>query len=77
MPSSEIKARRSKVSKPSRTGRRAQAKFRYVVQPLEVSESGAEVKVRSLLTGTFPGSPVELTYHFVLAGDTISSLEIH
>jgi SnoaL-like domain len=55
---------------------RAQAKFRYTVQPLEVSGSGAEVKVRALLTGTFPGSPVELSYHFVLAGDMIRSLEI-
>jgi hypothetical protein len=33
--------------------------------------------MRARLTGTFPGSPVVLTYAFVLAGGKIASLEIH
>jgi hypothetical protein len=56
--------------------RDAKAKYRYSVLPLEVSRDGATVKMRVRLTGPFPGSPVEVTYTFVLAHDKIASLEI-
>lgn len=32
--------------------------------------------LRARLSGTFAGSPVELTYTFILAGGKIASLEI-
>jgi hypothetical protein len=38
--------------------------------------SGQTVKLRSRLTGTFPGSPVELDYTFTLADGKIAALEI-
>jgi hypothetical protein len=52
------------------------AKYRYVMDPLDASVSENTVKLRARLTGEFPGSPVELDYTFLLATDKISSLEI-
>jgi SnoaL-like domain len=56
--------------------READAKYRYVMEPLDASESEKTVKLRARLTGDFPGSPVELDYTFTLANDKIVSLEI-
>jgi ketosteroid isomerase-like protein len=52
------------------------AKYAYVVEPLAASVSGQTVKLRARLTGTFPGSPVELDYTFTLADGRIAVLEI-
>lgn len=57
--------------------REAKAKYRYRVLPLAVSREGDSVEMTARLTGDFPGSPVELTYAFVLEGDRIASLKIH
>ena len=56
--------------------RDSKAKYQYSVEPLGVSPLGATVEVPARLTGSFPGSPIEVTYDFVLAGDKIASLEI-
>ena len=56
--------------------RETDAKYRYVMEPLDVSVDGNLVKLRARLTGDFPGSPVELDYTFTLANDKIISLEI-
>jgi SnoaL-like domain len=56
--------------------RETDAKYRYVMEPLDASVSENTVKLRARLTGDFPGSPVELDYTFLLANDKISSLEI-
>jgi ketosteroid isomerase-like protein len=56
--------------------RQADAKYQYVLEPLDASVSGQTVKLRARLTGNFPGSPVELDHTFTLAGDKITSLEI-
>jgi ketosteroid isomerase-like protein len=53
-----------------------QAKYKYVMEPLDASVSGKIVKLRARLTGDFPGSPVELNYMFTLANGKITSLEI-
>ncbi|MFP3568168.1 nuclear transport factor 2 family protein [Paraburkholderia sp. SIMBA_030] len=55
----------------------AKARYQYNVEPLDLSQDGAAVTMHARLTGAFPGSPVELTYTFVLAGGKIASLEIH
>jgi len=52
------------------------AKFRYSVEPLGVHVSGDQATVTGRVTGDFPGSPVELQYHFTLDGDKIARLEI-
>jgi hypothetical protein len=56
--------------------RDAKAKYQYSVEPIRVSQSASTVAVLVLLTGAFPGSPIELKYTFALAGDKIASLEI-
>jgi hypothetical protein len=55
----------------------SRAKYRYRVEPLSTSCEGATATVLARVTGSFPGSPVELTYSFGLVGDKIASLEIH
>ena len=56
--------------------REANAKFRYVVEPLEASVTGAAVVVRARVTGDFPGSPVEMRFNFTVSQDRIGSLEV-
>ena len=54
----------------------SKAKYQYSVEPLGASQDAATVTMPVRLTGNFPGSPIEVTYTFVLAGDRIASLEI-
>lgn len=51
-------------------------KYEYRVVPLGASESESRWKVLAKVTGTFPGSPVDLIHEFLLDGDHIRSLEI-
>jgi len=54
----------------------ADAKYQYVLEPLDGSAAGNIVRIRARLTGPFPGSPVELDHIFKIANDRITSLEI-
>jgi hypothetical protein len=54
----------------------ASAKFRYTVERLGAHLSGDQTTVTGRVTGDFPGSPVDLQYHFTLEGDKIARLEI-
>ena len=54
----------------------ASAKFHYTVDPLGAHVSADQTVVTGRVTGDFPGSPVELQYHFTLDGDKIARLEI-
>jgi hypothetical protein len=54
----------------------AQAKYHYSVEPLSVSQEEGSTRVRARLAGNFPGSPVEVTYRFVLQQGRIVSLGI-
>jgi ketosteroid isomerase-like protein len=54
----------------------ASTKFRYTVERLGVHVSGDQTMVIGRVTGDFPGSPVELQYHFTVEGDKIALLEI-
>ena len=54
----------------------ADAKYRYVLQTVNVQKFGDLVTVRARLTGEFPGSPVELDHIFKLSKNKIVSLEI-
>ena len=53
-----------------------QRKYRYAMEALDASVTGKTVRVRARLTGSFPGSPVELDYLFTLANEKIISLKI-
>jgi ketosteroid isomerase-like protein len=52
------------------------AKFRYSVERVGAHVSGDQTTVTGRVTGDFPGSPVDLQYHFTLDGDKIARLEI-
>ena len=54
----------------------ASEKFRYTVDRLGAHVSGDQTTVTGRVRGDFPGSPVELRYHFTLEGDKIARLEI-
>jgi len=54
----------------------ADAKYRYVLQTINVQTFGDFVTVRARLTGDFPGSPVEVDHIVRLSSDKIASLEI-
>jgi SnoaL-like protein len=56
--------------------RETKAKYQYRVEPLSASQVAGTVTVLVRLTGNFPGSPIEVTYAFTLAGDKIASLEV-
>ena len=51
-------------------------KYRHTVEPLGVTPKGGKTVVLGRLTGSFPGSPIELRFIFGLEGDKIVSLEI-
>ena len=54
----------------------ASTRYQYTSEPLVCEQKDGTVVVTSRLTGTFPGSPVNLRFVFVLEGDQIASLEI-
>lgn len=54
----------------------AAAKYAYVSVPVAVEGDGDRVVVTAHLTGSFPGSPVDLRHAFTLAGEAIARLEI-
>ena len=54
----------------------ADAKYRYVLHPLDARTKGDTVTLRAQLIGEFPGSPAELDHLFKLSNNQITSLEI-
>jgi ketosteroid isomerase-like protein len=51
-------------------------KYKFHFKPLSAEERGNETVVSIEVSGSFPGSPVTLDYHFSVANDKISSLII-
>ena len=51
-------------------------KYQYTSEPFGCEQKDGKTVVTSRLTGTFPGSPVDLRYLFKTKGDKIASLEI-
>lgn len=51
-------------------------KYKFQIKPISVSSADAETVVAMEVSGTFPGSPIELDYRFTVSGDEISSLTI-
>lgn len=54
----------------------ASTAYTYTVEPQTIATEGDRTVVKSVVTGNFPGSRVELRYFFVLEGDRIAELEI-
>lgn len=51
-------------------------RYTYTVQPFAVETESDRTVVTSHLVGDFPGSPVDLRYHFAFASGKIAELEI-
>jgi hypothetical protein len=54
----------------------ASTAYTYTVNPFALDQKGRSHVVKSRDTGNFPGSPVDLQYHFRLERGLIASLEI-
>lgn len=54
----------------------SRSRYRYRVEPLAVATEGATARLTARVSGSFPGSPVELAYRFALHDDRIAELEI-
>lgn len=50
--------------------------FEYSTEPFAIEADGETLVVTAHLSGTFPGSPIDLRYRFTLEGDAIARLEI-
>ena len=61
------------------TAWKAETKQKYhpTVTPLTVAHQHGKTVLTATLTGDFPGSPVTVTFAFVLEAGKILSLEIH
>ena len=51
-------------------------KYSHTVEPIAMSTRDGRMIVRAKVTGTFPGSPIELDHIFELDADRIMTLEI-
>ena len=51
-------------------------KYVYTSEPFASEQKDGNIIVTSRLTGSFPGSPVDLRFFFRLEGDKIAALQI-
>lgn len=50
--------------------------YTYTVEPFMITTENGVTQVTAHAVGTFPGSPIDLRFLFVLAGDKVAELEI-
>lgn len=51
-------------------------RYKFQFKPLSAKERDNETIVAVQISGTFPGSPITLDYHFAIANEKIASLII-
>ena len=51
-------------------------KYKFNFKPLSADERGGKTILSMEVSGSFPGSPITLEYHFTIANDKIESLII-
>jgi ketosteroid isomerase-like protein len=51
-------------------------KYRVTLTPTGVHQADERTIVAAQVSGNFPGSPIELRYHFTISGEKIGRLEI-
>ena len=51
-------------------------KYKFQFKPLSADKRGDETILSVEVSGSFPGSPITLDYHFTIANDKIQSLII-
>lgn len=50
--------------------------YSYTVEPFFIATENGKAQVTAHAVGDFPGSPIDLRFLFVLAGDKVAELEI-
>lgn len=50
--------------------------YSYTSEPFRIVEENGRIQVTAHTVGSFPGSPVDLRFLFVLADDKVAELEI-
>lgn len=50
--------------------------YTYTVEPFLIAAENGKTQVTAHAIGIFPGSPIDLRFLFVLAGDKVAELEI-
>ena len=51
-------------------------KYKSVMKPLEYTENGSSGVLSAECSGTFPGSPITLKFHFDIIGGEIQQLKV-
>ncbi|MGV3548768.1 nuclear transport factor 2 family protein [Rhizobium sp.] len=51
-------------------------RYTYTAEPFFIGTQNGKTQVTAHVVGTFPGSPIDLRYFFVLADDKVAELEI-
>lgn len=54
----------------------ASQEYSYTVEPFLIGFESGKTQVTGHVVGTFPGSPIDLRFFFVLEGDKVAELEI-
>jgi len=52
------------------------AKYKPTITPQSAEQLGERCTVHAVVSGNFPGSPIDLRFHFTLESGLISALEI-
>lgn len=50
--------------------------YTYTAEPFFIGTENGKTQVTAHVSGTFPGSPIDLRFFFVLAGDKVAELEV-
>jgi hypothetical protein len=50
--------------------------YTYTAEPVFIGTENGKTQVTAHIVGTFPGSPIDLRFFFMLAGDRVAELEI-
>ncbi|WP_064695368.1 nuclear transport factor 2 family protein [Rhizobium aegyptiacum] len=50
--------------------------YTYTTEPFFIGTENGKTQVTAHVAGTFPGSPIDLRFFFVLAGDKVAELEV-
>lgn len=56
--------------------KKTKEEYNHITRPLKFREKSGEAVLTAELTGTFPGSPIVLEYHFELKNHLIQKLRI-
>ncbi|MBY0314787.1 MAG: nuclear transport factor 2 family protein [Bdellovibrionales bacterium] len=56
--------------------KRTRRQYQFQSEPLNLTQEGDHFLLQSRVTGSFPGSPITITYRFLVQNDSIQDLRI-